>query len=118
VAFEDYDGVRDDSIVIPSAINVIVGVWLAVSPLVLDYRTGDPVFNDIACGLAIAVLAYLRAARAARTPLLSWANVALGAWLFTAGLVLDADPMVAVNESISGGLVFVLALMSALTARD
>lgn len=108
----------DDDVVVPSAINVLIGVWLCFAPFLVGYGLEDTRLNSIVCGVAIALFAYLRAARAARSALLSWANVALGAWLFVSGFVLHARPIPTLNETICGGLVALLALMSALTTRD
>jgi len=107
----------DDSIVIPSAFNVLLGVWLACSPFVLGLAV-DSIANQVICGAVIAVLAYLRAARSARTAWLSWANAALGAWLFAWALLAQPGAPIATNVAISGGLVVVFGATSALTARD
>ena len=115
---EHEDEPLDDAITIPSAINVVVGVWLAFSPFLLGYELEDSRLNAIITGAAVALLAYLRAARAARTPLLSWANVVLGAWLVVAGLAVQSQPIPSINESISGAMIMFLGLTSALTARD
>ena len=90
----------------------------ALSPLLLDYGPGDPLLREVIFGAVIGFLAYLRAAGAARTPLLSWASVALGAGLFAAGILLAARPPPALNESIAGGVICLLALTGALNARD
>jgi hypothetical protein len=107
----------DDAIVIPSAINVVIGIWLVLSPLVLDYEMDDPQIRPIAGGALIATLACLRAARTTRTAALSWANAALGVWLFALPVYAQTTPIVAVNFAICGGLVAILAVMSALNAR-
>jgi hypothetical protein len=115
---EHEDEPMDDAITVPSAINVVVGVWLVFSPFVVGYGLGDPRLNAIITGAAVAVLAFLRAARATLTPLLSWANVVLGAWLIVAGLTVHSQPIPSINESISGAMIVFLALTSALTAPD
>jgi hypothetical protein len=115
---EHEDDLLDDAIVLPSAINVLIGLWLVFSPFLLDYGPDDPHLSAILAGAALAFFAYLRAARAARTPLLSWANVVLGAWLVVSGFVLQSELIPSVNESLMGGVALVLALASALTRRD
>jgi hypothetical protein len=37
-----------------SSINVLFGIWLAVSPWLLGYGHGDPRWNDIVLGSLIA----------------------------------------------------------------
>jgi hypothetical protein len=115
---ERYDEYTEDAIVLPSAMNVVVGVWLVLSPFAMGFAGRELVWNVVPCGAAIAVLALLRVSRMVQTPVPSWANVMLGAWLFAAGFILDARPTVAVNQCICGGVVFLLALSSALNARD
>lgn len=113
----DRDGL-DDDIVIPSALNVLIGVWLVFSSFLLGYGPDDTRVSTIVCGTVIALLAYLRAARATRPPLLSWVNVALGTCVFAAGLLAQSAPIPTLNEAISGGTVAVLALSSAVAAHE
>jgi hypothetical protein len=114
----DANDVLDDAIVIPGALNVILGAWLVVSPFLLDCGLDDPIADQVAGGAAIAVLACLGAVRAGATALVSWANGVLGAVVFAFALLSPASPQVAVNHGVCGALVCVLAVMSALSARE
>ena len=98
----------DEPIVISSAINVVIGIWLVVSPLVLSYEMDDPRIRPIAGGALIVTLACLRAVGMARTSGLSWAVVGLGVWLFCLPLYVETTPTVAANLTICGGLVAIL----------
>ena len=49
---------------------------------------------------------------------LSWANAGPGVGLFALPFYAQPTPTVAVNLAVCGGLVAILAVMSALTARD
>jgi hypothetical protein len=118
VATPDYSEGYDDAIVMPSALNVALGVWLVFAPFLLSYGRGDRLINEVACGAVIALLGYLRAQRAARSPLLSWVNVLLGAWMVVSGALFAVTPAAAVNQAISGGVVCLLAFSSAVVARD
>lgn len=108
----------DDSIVISSALNVITGMWVVFSPLLLAYPVTEPPASTIMTGLVVALLAYLRADRAARSALLSWANAVAGSWLVASGLWLREDPVASVNEVVAGGLIVIFALTSAMTERE
>lgn len=107
----------NDSIVIPSALNVLIGVWLTLSPVVVGYEDGDPVTQTMAGGALIATLATLRAFRVARAPLLSWVNCGLGVWLLFVGLFAAASPAPATCLAFAGGLTAVFGAISARTAR-
>jgi hypothetical protein len=107
----------EDSIVIPSALNVVLGAWLACSPFVLGLTPEDPIANQVVCGGVIAIFACVRALRVARTAAASWANAAVGTWLFVWALQSEASGVAASNVAICGGLVTLLALASAVSAR-
>jgi hypothetical protein len=107
----------EDAFVIPSALIVVIGLWLTLSPLVLTYAETDPRVRPIAGGALLAALAALHAVRVDRGNTLSWANAGLGVWLLATALIADATPMVAVNLAICGGLVIVLAVLSVFDAR-
>lgn len=106
----------EDSIVIPSALNAVLGAWLACSPFVLDLPEEDPIANQIACGALIAWLGCVRALRVARKPVASWANAALGTLVFAAALMGETSAVTATNAAVCGMLVVVLALASAVKA--
>ena len=108
----------DDSIVVASALNVITGTWVIFSPLLLSYPISEPRASTIMTGVVVALLAYLRADRAARSPLLSWANAVAGTWLVASGLWLRDNPVSSVNEVVAGGMIVIFALTSALVARE
>ena len=107
----------DDSILVPSALNVAAGAWLACSPYALGLALDELVARQLGGGMLIFVLACPRATRAARTPRLSWAVLALALWLFASALHADSTDLAAANAAIASAVVCVLALISALTAR-
>jgi hypothetical protein len=105
-------------IAIASAINVAVGCWVVFSPLTLGYPGTESIAPTFATGAVVALFAYLRAERAARSALLSWVNSAVGCWLVASGLWLRHDLAASLNEVIAGGLIVTLALVSALTEHE
>jgi hypothetical protein len=96
-----------------SGANVLAGLWLVISPLLLGYAPDDPVAHDMAIGAAIALLAAVRIAVAIWRPVLSWINAALGLWLLAATLWLAESATAAWNEGLVGAVVVVLAALSA-----
>ena len=99
------------------AANLVLGIWLAISPTALAYMTDTtPALNAVVVGIVIAV--------AAAAALISfhmweeWVNVALAAWLIVSPFVLDytthANAMW--NQIVVGLLVGGLALWTSLTS--
>ena len=93
--------------------NLAIGLWLLVSPLVLDYGAGDPRVHDALAGAAIAVLAVTRLTTGWWSPALSWVNVLIGFWLVAAAFWLAESAAAAWNEAASGAVVAALASVSA-----
>jgi SPW repeat len=96
-----------------SGLNMLVGVWLIVSPSVLDYRPGDAAWNPVVFGSLVVVLAAIRAAGAWGARIPSWLNALIGAWLFVCAFLLSESQQATWNVGITGVLVFGLAIWSA-----
>ncbi len=107
-----------------SGTNVLLGVWLTVSPWVLNYSEQDnAAWNQVIIGLAIAVMALVRTASPANFSELSWTNFVLGAWLIVAPFVLplsETSPSEPVywNNVIVGVLVLILAAVSTMASGN
>ena len=98
------------------AANLILGLWLAISPWVLSYMTETtPSLNANIVGVIIAVAA--AAALVSFHKWEEWANVALAAWLIVSPFVLDfaSHANALWNQIIVGLLVGALALWTAIT---
>lgn len=91
-------------------VNVILGIWIVISPFVLGFSNRTAMmWNDVATGAAIIVLALARSAGRAALPL----NVLLGLWLIVSPFILGASRPVAVrNNIVLGIIVAIVALMS------
>jgi hypothetical protein len=92
-----------------SAINIVLGIWLIISPFVLGYtRYQVSEWNAIACGVAVFLLAL-----AAST----WGTLIVGIWLIISPFVLgfSAWPTMLWNNVIVGALVAIVALCSSST---
>lgn len=107
---------------IASAVTFLAGAWLVLSPFALNYAPAvqgvGAYWNDLVIGSAIAVLALVRAVSLRNVPWFSVVNVALGAWLIMAPMVLDYAEGVntaraSANDVIVGVLVLLLAGTSA-----
>jgi hypothetical protein len=97
------------------AANLILGIWLALSPTVLAYVDEDiPALNSTVVGVIIALLATAALLKFARWE--EWLNVALGAWLIVSPFVLGyaTHTETLANQIMVGLLVCCLALWSAL----
>jgi hypothetical protein len=72
-----------------ATINLVVAAWLIAAPQALGYAdVTAALWNDIAVGAAVALIAGLRIAHPARHPWLSAVNLVLGGWLIAAPFVL------------------------------
>ena len=101
-----------------SGLNLIAGVWLIVSPFVLTLAAfPDARWNNVAAGVAIAVLAAVRMGASNHFGL-SWVNTALGAWVLVSPWILGFATSATLrwNNVITGAVVALVALSSALTA--
>lgn len=93
-------------------VNVLLGLWLAVSPLVLGYTERDPGWHDALAGLAIAVIAATRLSTRPWVAALGWLNAALGIWLVAAASWLAESTVASWNEAIVGALVAIVAALA------
>jgi len=89
-------------------IGVILGLWLMVSPMVLQYGEMAATQSAFLVGLLLVAveMVELSVFRAWE----EWINVVLGAWLVASPWVLGATPLATANLVIVGFLVLALAL--------
>ena len=98
---------------IASWINVIVGIWLIITPYIYGYAGTTVGTSSILIGIVVGVLSLVRAFSSLRgTFWLSWVNVIAGAWLIISPFVLGVTDSNAVfaNEIIFGIVVGIVAL--------
>lgn len=92
-------------------LDMVLGLWLAVSPWILDFSDSDPVAtrNAVIIGIAIAVLSALTFL--AYHIVEEWIDVILGFWLILSPWVLSTsgDVVVVANFVIVGGVVLILS---------
>jgi hypothetical protein len=100
------------------ALNLLLGIWLAVSPFALSYADqAIPAWNAHATGITIAGVA--AAAMIAYRFWEEWINAILAAWLIVSLWILDLGGLQAAawNQVVVGILVGSLALHSAATSH-
>ncbi len=68
----------------PSALNVLLSLWLIISPFVLSFAGSTGMWIAVITGAIVLVLAWLRYNSAASAPGLSWIVALLGIWLIVA----------------------------------
>lgn len=101
------------------AANLVLGLWLAVSPWVLSYAgEATPAWNAHIVGAVIAVAAI--AALIAFQQWEEWVSTALAAWLIVSPYLLGFTALTYAlwNQLIVGVLVGVLAIWTAVTASE
>lgn len=92
-----------------SGINVILGIWLIVTPYVFSYTTSAAKWNQTILGIVVLVLAALRLT-ALRQQWISFLNGLAAVWLVIAPFILSYNRTVAYwNEVVVGIIVGVLA---------
>ena len=98
-----------------SGTNAGIGVWLVLAPFILGYSAlQGPLWNDLTCGVLIAVLGLIRFGSPLGGVWASWTNAGIGAWLVIAPFVLDGYVVPATwNDIVCGLLVVILAVASA-----
>lgn len=94
-------------------IAVVLGLWLVISPVVLDYGTGDAVWPPIVCGAIAAALMLSQAVRRVRSSTPGLVLMALGVFLFVSGLWLADSWQASWNGWSAGALMFFLGAVSA-----
>jgi uncharacterized membrane protein HdeD (DUF308 family) len=103
-----------------SALNVLAGVWLLVSPWVLGtFWAPIAGLNALLVGGAVAILAAIRL-RTPNTAILSWTNLLLGVWLFTSPFVFGfyVNSAATANAAIVGLVIAFCGLLAAYTPRS
>jgi hypothetical protein len=101
-----------------SWMNVIVGVWLFVSPWILGVSDFAASGNNMLFGFLIVAVALPSALLPARVHALAWTNVAFGVWLIIAPWVLGYEAAASTwNATVAGAIVALLGLIRAQARR-
>ncbi|HET6622579.1 MAG TPA: SPW repeat protein [Candidatus Saccharimonadales bacterium] len=96
-----------------SVLIFLFGIWLIISPYILNYVAAQAIWQQTVAGIIIAILAAVRLAMPRQT-WASWVNAVLGAWMiiapFATGYQTSAEHW---NEVVFGILVLIGALWNA-----
>jgi hypothetical protein len=97
---------------------ILLGVWLMLSPFVLDYGSGDAKWNPIVCGILI--LAVSAAGLADRLPrdAAAWTVMGISVWLFLSGFWLADSGEASWNAFAGAALGFFLAIAAAAASTE
>jgi hypothetical protein len=90
-------------------VGTALGLWLVVSPWLLDYGTTTVSQNAVLVGFLLIAIEFVALSVAFRT-WEEWISVVLGAWLVVSPWVLGAALVPTVNFVVVGSLVLALAL--------
>ena len=67
-------------------VNVLLGIWVIVSPFVLEYTAPRVIWSNVVAGAIVLIIALLRTV--VRQPGWSWINVLLAIWIIISPFVL------------------------------
>ncbi len=100
---------------IASGINMLLGIWLIVSPWVFDYSGRAAVVNSVNVGALVALLAAFRLATLRRSASLSVINIILGVWTISSpwGCGYSANVGAVIDNVLLGIAIVTLASWSA-----
>ncbi|MBU2670942.1 SPW repeat protein [Actinoplanes bogorensis] len=102
----------------PSAFIAVAGVWLVITPIVIDHGV-YPWINDVIAGLVLLAMSAAQVVLPRRSLALSAVAAVIGVWLIIAPYALAyADQLgVAWNGKVVGTLVILLAIANGLPAK-
>lgn len=104
-----------------SAVNVLAGLWLILAPFVLNFtRSSAATYNSVIVGVAVLVMAAIRAFNPDVREGLSWANLILGLWMIVSPYVLGYANVnnAQTNSLITGAIILILAAFSAYETNE
>jgi hypothetical protein len=104
---------RRSAVSFASAANIVLGLWLAISPWAIGFITAAVLWNNLIVGIALIAVAGMRYAVRDRVAVPGWVNVVLGGWLIIAPFIFSYTLVGATwNSIIVGALAVILAFAS------
>jgi hypothetical protein len=91
-----------------SWVNIVLGIWVIISPFVFGVHSPNAVWSNVVAGVLVGILALLRWSM--HQPGWSWLNLILGIWLVISPFVLFISGAAMWNNVILGIIVAALAL--------
>ncbi len=102
---------------VAGGVTMSAGSWLAVSPLVLGFTGGDVVWNAVAGGTVVALLALAQLLGQLRLGWFGGLGTAVGVWLLMSALWLTESTPAAWSTWFVGVVVLVVAVWSIVAAN-
>lgn len=95
-------------------INIILGIWVLISPWVLVFSFPAQLWNNVAVGGLIIILSGIQASAPWKNHEIAWINFLLGLWLIISGFVLGppAQPTFFWNQVILGIVAAIVSIWS------
>ncbi len=109
----------NEQVRVASGINVLLSLWLIVSPFVLSFAGAVGMWDAVIVGVIVLVLAWLRSNNPAMTSALSWIVALLGLWLIVSPFIFGmAGVMALLWDYIIVGVGYIIfGVWSALASR-
>lgn len=89
-------------------VNIVLGMWVIVSPFVIAFHSAKAVWSNVIAGVIVGILALIRWSM--RQPGWSWLNLVVGTWLVISPFVLFLSAAAMWNNVILGIIIAALAL--------
>ena len=107
--------VNDGGLRATAVLNILLGIWVFVSPWVYGAASHSNAWNSWIVGALIAIFAIIRSANPLTTRGLGWVNMILGAWVFISPWVYGytANSGRFINSLCAGAIIFILSLYGA-----
>lgn len=90
-----------------SGLNVLLAVWMIISPFILSYSATAAYWNQIITAIIIGILAIARMV-APRVVWMSWVNVVAGIWLIISPFLLSYNTAGSKWNSVIFGIVAII----------
>jgi len=91
-----------------SWVNIVLGIWVIISPFILDVHSSSALWSNVVAGALVGILALLR--WSLHQPGWSWLNLILGIWLVISPFVFFLSGAAMWNNVILGIIVAAFAL--------
>jgi hypothetical protein len=91
-----------------SWINIVLSVWMIISPFVLAFHSSKAIWNNVVAGAVAGILALIRWSM--HQPGWSWLNLMLGTWLVISPFVFFLSGAAMWNNVILGIIIAAFAL--------
>jgi hypothetical protein len=91
-----------------SWVNILLGIWVIISPFVLQMHSTKAIWSNVVTGVVVCILALVR--WSTHRPGLSWLNLMVGVWLVVSPFVLFLSTAAMWNNVILGIIVAATAL--------